>query len=604
MRGGVRKLYSEQAVQSGTTTDQADLTLASIPYAVMPDLHRPEFEKYQQMDADLYAGLERAGFKCDFGEDGSGLYMKYLRRGSGYYIDVGASQLVIDGEIKVKSGVEVERINRDSLTLSDGTTLEADLIVFATGYGPMTDWAEKLISPEVADAVGKCWGLGSDTTYDPGPWEGELRNMWKPVNHPALWFHGGNLQQSRHYSLYLALQLKARYEGIATPVYGLPEVHQFTGFASSFAVCMQGLRSVGASDAEVATALAALSIAMGLPAILLSTMSRIPVSIAWSTPGAALLVTTGAVSGGFSSAVGAFILCGVALTLAGLWRPLGRAVSAIPAPIANGMLAGVLVNLCFAPFKAIAFDPWLGLPIVAAWAIAGAFNRLLAVPGALIAFAVVLVLGVDIPAGAVAEVLSQPLVTVAVTTPTLSLEAVVNIAIPLFIVTMASQNIPGLAVLKSNGYPQRSRQWLSVTGVFSTLSAFFGGHAVNLAAITAALCAGPDAHEDPAKRYWAAIVAGGVYVLFGLLATLVTSLIALSPTILIQAVAGLALIGAFSNAAVAALESPGAREAAAVTFLFSASSISVFGISGAFWGLLAGLAVLGLKNLRSLGASK
>lgn len=225
LQGGVRKLYSESAVQAGMTTDDADLILASIPYATMPDLHRAEFDKYKVMDAELYEGLDRAGFKLDFGEDGSGLYMKYLRRGSGYYIDVGASQLIVDGEIKLKSGVEVERVNADSVSLTDGTQLPADLIVFATGYGPMTDWAEQLISPEVAKKVGKCWGLGSDTTYDPGPWEGELRNMWKPVHQQGLWFHGGNLQQSRHYSLYLALQIKARFEGLATPVYGMPDVH-------------------------------------------------------------------------------------------------------------------------------------------------------------------------------------------------------------------------------------------------------------------------------------------------------------------------------------------------------------------------------------------
>lgn len=379
-------------------------------------------------------------------------------------------------------------------------------------------------------------------------------------------------------------------------------VAAFTGFASSFAVCIEGLRSVGASEPQIATALAALSIAMGLPAILFSIKSKIPVSLAWSTPGAALLATTGSVAGGFSAAIGAFIVCGIGLTLAGLWRPLGRAVESIPSPIANGMLAGVLVNLCFAPFKAIAFDPWLGLPILAAWIVAGAINRLFAVPAALIAFIFVVAFGVDVPEGALRDVMAQPVLTLALTSPTISLEAMTNIAIPLFIVTMASQNIPGLAVIKSNGYPTHASLWLSVTGGFSTVCAFFGGHAVNLAAITAALCAGPDANADPSKRYWAAITAGSMYVLFGLLASLVTGLMALAPAVLIQAVAGLALIGAFSGAAVAALEAPDSREAAAVTFLLSASGISVFGISGAFWGLLAGLTVLAVKKLfRSSG---
>jgi putative flavoprotein involved in K+ transport len=164
----------------------------------------------------------------DFGDDGSGLFMKYLRRGSGYYIDVGASELVADGEIKLKSGVGIEHINPRSVTLTDGTELPADLIVYATGYGSMNGWAARIISEEVADKVGKCWGMGSDTTKDPGPWEGELRNMWKPTQQEALWFHGGNLHQSRHYSLYLALQLKARKEGIDTPVYGQESVHHLS----------------------------------------------------------------------------------------------------------------------------------------------------------------------------------------------------------------------------------------------------------------------------------------------------------------------------------------------------------------------------------------
>ena len=151
--------------------------------------------------------------------------MKYLRRGSGYYIDVGASDLIADGRIKLHSGVNIEEIREDSVVLTDGTVLPADLIVYATGYGSMNGWAARLISQEVADRVGKCWGLGSVTTKDPGPWEGELRNMWKPTQQPGLWFHGGNLHQSRHYSLYLALQLKARQEGLPIRVYGVSEVH-------------------------------------------------------------------------------------------------------------------------------------------------------------------------------------------------------------------------------------------------------------------------------------------------------------------------------------------------------------------------------------------
>jgi putative flavoprotein involved in K+ transport len=218
-------LYSEQAVANGITTDRADLIFASLPYAILADLQKPVYAEMARRDADLYRRLEERGFMLDFGEDGSGLFLKYLRRGSGYYIDVGASELVANGEVKLKSGVEVDEIRERSVLLSDGSELPADLIVYATGYGSMNGWAAELISKEVADRVGKCWGLGSGTAKDPGPWEGELRNMWKPTQQEALWFHGGNLHQSRHYSRYLSLQLKARMEGIPTPVYGLADVH-------------------------------------------------------------------------------------------------------------------------------------------------------------------------------------------------------------------------------------------------------------------------------------------------------------------------------------------------------------------------------------------
>ena len=218
-------LYSESAVKAGVTTDKADLIFASLPYKILHTLQIPVYEEMAKRDADFYQRLEKAGFMLDFGEDGSGLFVKYLRRGSGYYIDVGASELVADAKIKLKTKVNVERIKERSVQFSDGSELPADLIVFATGYGSMNGWAAQLISKDVADKVGKCWGLGSNTKKDPGPWEGELRNMWKPTHQEALWFHGGNLHQSRHYSQFLSLQLKARMEGIPTPVYGMGAVH-------------------------------------------------------------------------------------------------------------------------------------------------------------------------------------------------------------------------------------------------------------------------------------------------------------------------------------------------------------------------------------------
>jgi len=218
-------LYSEAAVKSGIDHHKADLIFASVPYKIMHTFHIPVYEEMKKRDADLYGRLEKAGFLLDFGVDGSGLFMKYLRRGSGYYIDVGASELVANGSVKLKSGVNIAQIKPKSVVLTDGTELEADLIVYATGYGSMNQWLADLISPEVADRLGKVWGLGSDTPKDPGPWEGELRNMWKPTNVPHLWVQGGNLHQNRHYSQFMGLQLKARYEGIPTPVYGQAQVH-------------------------------------------------------------------------------------------------------------------------------------------------------------------------------------------------------------------------------------------------------------------------------------------------------------------------------------------------------------------------------------------
>jgi putative flavoprotein involved in K+ transport len=217
-------LYSEEAVAAGMTTEKADLTFASVPYRIMHIFQIPVYEQMRERDKDFYERLEKAGFDHDWGDDNSGLFMKYLRRGSGYYIDVGAADLVANGDVKLVRG-QVDHLTETGVVLEDGTELPADLVVYATGYNSMNGWAADLISPEVADKVGKCWGLGSGTTKDPGPWEGEERNMWKPTQQEALWFHGGNLHQSRHYSLYLALQLKAREAGIPAPVYGLQEVH-------------------------------------------------------------------------------------------------------------------------------------------------------------------------------------------------------------------------------------------------------------------------------------------------------------------------------------------------------------------------------------------
>jgi benzoate membrane transport protein len=379
----------------------------------------------------------------------------------------------------------------------------------------------------------------------------------------------------------------------------------FVGFSSSFAVVLQGIKATGATDEQAASGLMALSVTMGICGILLSVWKKMPISIAWSTPGGAFLASVGVIQGGFPVAVGAFLISALLIVAAGLFRPLNKAVSAIPAPLANAMLAGVLIGLCFAPVKAVAFNAWLGLPIVVAFFLAGAFNRLLAVPAALVAFILVIIFGVTIEPDALAHVGDSLAPTPIFVMPEFTVAALISIALPLFIITMASQNIPGITVLRVNGYQPAPGPLFTATGIFSLLGAPFGGHAVNLAAITAAMCAGEDAHADPRRRYWAAIICGIGYVVLGLLAGAVTAAVALAPKILIESVAGLALIGAFSASAMAAFREAETREAAAVTFIVTASGLTFGGISGAFWGLIAGGAVMALLPItRRLKASK
>jgi putative flavoprotein involved in K+ transport len=225
MELGFEPLYSESALKAGITTDIADLIFAATPFRIMHRSQIPVYEEVRRRDAPFYEKLAKSGFQTDFGEDESGLMMKAFRTGSGYYIDVGCSDLIARGEIAVRGGAEIERVRECSVVLTDGSELPADFIVMATGFQSMNRAVAPIISEEVADKVGKCWGLGSGVAGDPGPWEGEPRNMWKPTQQPGLWFHGGNLHLSRHYSLILALQIKARMEGLPTPVYGLQQVH-------------------------------------------------------------------------------------------------------------------------------------------------------------------------------------------------------------------------------------------------------------------------------------------------------------------------------------------------------------------------------------------
>ena len=211
--------YSEEAVESGITTEKADLLTASIPLRLLGDLQKPVVERLAEHDAAFYETLEKAGFMHDFGEDGTGAYLKALRQGGGYYIDVGASELLANGSIKLRANAGIRRVEPQGVVLTTGETIPADIIIYATGFGSMEHWAADIVGREVIDRIGKTWGYGSNTSRDPGPWEGELRNMWKPTAQEGLWFHGGNLALSRNYSLTLALQLKARFEALPTRIF-------------------------------------------------------------------------------------------------------------------------------------------------------------------------------------------------------------------------------------------------------------------------------------------------------------------------------------------------------------------------------------------------
>ncbi|MFP5513054.1 MAG: benzoate/H(+) symporter BenE family transporter [Alphaproteobacteria bacterium] len=370
------------------------------------------------------------------------------------------------------------------------------------------------------------------------------------------------------------------------------------GYAGSVAVVIQGLSAVGADTAQIASALVAVGLSMGFSAVWLAWRQRQPISIAWTTPGMALLAATGPVAGGFPAAVGAFLTVAALVMVAGLWTPLGRWIAAIPKPLANAMLAGLLLKLCLAPLLAIGAAPGLGLLVLATWAVVGRFARFYAVPAAVaVALAA---MALDPPLSGALP--SDPWPSLVPVTPVFTWEALIGLALPLFVVTMASQNIPGLAVLATFGYSPRVAPAFLATGFASALTAPFGAPTVNLAAITAAMCAGPDADPRPERR-WQAAVAGGVgYVLLTSLAAIAAALVTRSSPILIEAVAGLALIGAFGGSLMAALQVEEERIPALVTLLTTASGLSFFGIGSAFWGLLFGGAMHLLHRWRPAGA--
>ncbi|MEU7771417.1 benzoate/H(+) symporter BenE family transporter [Micromonospora taraxaci] len=372
-------------------------------------------------------------------------------------------------------------------------------------------------------------------------------------------------------------------------------VTALVGFASSFTVVLAGLRAAGASDAQAASGLLALCVACGLAAAWLGWRHRIPMSVAWSTPGAALLVATGPPPGGWPVAVGAFLVSGALIVAAGLFPPLSRAVAAIPKPVAGAMLAGVLLPLCTAPVHALVELPLVAGPVVVAWLLLHRFARRWAVPGALVV--AVAAIALTAPQAGLTGAALVPSVTL--TMPAWNASALVGLALPLFLVTMAAQNVPGMAVLVGYGYRPPFGAALRATGLASLLAAPAGGHAVNLAAITAALAASPDAHPDPDRRWVASVTAGLGLALLGLGAGAATALVAVAPPILIEAVAGLALLGALATALASAVADPATREAAVVTFVVTASGVTLIGVGGAFWGLVAGCLMLLLFHRRS-----
>ncbi|MDH5134181.1 MULTISPECIES: benzoate/H(+) symporter BenE family transporter [unclassified Microbacterium] len=366
-------------------------------------------------------------------------------------------------------------------------------------------------------------------------------------------------------------------------------VTALVGFTSSFAVVLTGLDAVGASAAQAASGLLAVSLAMGLACIVLAWRYRMPITAAWSTPGAALLVATGSVEGGWPAAVGAFLVTASLILLTALWPALGALIARIPPSIAQAMLAGVLLPLCLAPITGVVANPWGVLPVVLTWLLFARLAPRWAVPLAFAAAAAVVALSLVSAGTPVDPAVLLP--RFELTMPAFTVGALVGIALPLFIVTMASQNVPGIAIMRSFGYKVPWRPAMLVTGLGTALGAPAGGHAINLAAISAALAASPDADPDPTRRWLAGVSTGASYLVLGAFSAAFATLVVLAPTAVIPAVAGLALFGAFGAAVQQAIDDPGERLPAVVTFLVAASGIAVLGVSAAFWALVAGLLV-------------
>jgi len=370
------------------------------------------------------------------------------------------------------------------------------------------------------------------------------------------------------------------------------------GFTSSAAIVFQAGQAAGATPAQLASWMWALGLGMGLTCIALSLRYRIPVVTAWSTPGAAML-TAGAAGLDIEQATGAFVVSAVLITAAGFSGAFERLIHRIPVSIASGMLAGVLLRFGLDACVALETQPGLTLAMLVGYLLMRRWWP---------RYAVVATLAVGIVVAASRGLLDWSAVGVQVArpvwvTPSFTLDAIVGVAIPLFLVTMASQNVPGVAVARASGYSLPISPVIGWTGAVNVVLAPFGAFALNLAAITAAICMGREAHEDPARRYVAAVAAGVFYCIVGVFGATVAAVFAAFPRELIAVIAGLALLGTIGNGLAAALADEGERESALLTFLVTASGLSLFGIKSAFWGLVAGI-VARLLRARPAPAAK
>ncbi|MEZ5211687.1 benzoate/H(+) symporter BenE family transporter [Gordonia sp. (in: high G+C Gram-positive bacteria)] len=366
-------------------------------------------------------------------------------------------------------------------------------------------------------------------------------------------------------------------------------VSALVAFTSSFVVVLAGLTAVGADHDQAASGLLAVSVLMGAGSIVLAGWTRTPITVAWSTPGAALLAATGAVHGGWPAAVGAFLLTGVLIVLTGVVPWLGELIVRIPTSIAQAMLAGILFQLCLGPITGLAENPAAVAPVIVVWLLALRFLPRWAAPLAFLAAAVVI--GVHLAVSGDAVTAASLVPRLEITAPRFTLAAAIGIALPLYLVTMASQNVPGVAVMKGFGYDVPWRRSMVITGIGTVAGAPAGGHAVNLAAISAALAAGPEAGPDRSKRWIASVTSGVVMIALGVGSAAVGTLMALAPAGVVAAVAGLALIGTLAASLRAALAEADEQIPAVVTFATAASGVTMLGVSAAFWALLAGLAV-------------